>query len=304
MFPNIPRRLSPSRRGTFLQCEQLYDYRYNQHLEPVSYARPLVFGSMGHLFLQYFYSGSTPEAAEAEIMEKVHDADWDAFSLQAFETDLHALRGMAQAYASHYSKDLENYSVCGVEQHIERPPPPGHFFADHGVLDLVFVIKKNDQLWVCDHKFLSQAQEGLIRKLPMDTQVQTYIRLAQHHYQRPVTGVLYNIILKSRKRLKKNQTLGQYQEELYTDYVTDPQKFFLREWVKVTPKHFRDFDKNQRELGQRMIAAHTSNTWVRNIKHCDNYGSCPFLNLCLDGEEAMHFYREKERPNAFDEQKV
>lgn len=298
--------VSISQIREFLTCEQRYKYKYIDYLVPRIYMRALEFGSIGHKFLEEHYKAVQENRTLniIETLDKIKEdrgyTDFDAFTLQKFETDLYMALGMFEAYTEYYAKDKDKWDILLAESMLSLPEKIStRTFL--GKPDLIVREKETGLVWVIDHKFLSQVSEGLIKKLPMDHQVHAYIQMTRHwldtlgHSDWQIRGVIYNVIKKSQRRLKKDQTLAQYQKELHDCYVEEPDQFFTRQHVIVTDHHTRHFNTFMQQVVKDMETRENDGQYKRNIYACDNYGECPYLDLCLSGEMSKHLYKSTAR---------
>ena len=298
--------VSISQIREFLTCEQRYDYRYNQMLSPRIYQRALEFGSIGHKFLEEHYVAlkNKQELSITETLEKIKidrvSQEMDAFTLQKFETDLFMAYGMFQAYTQFYKSDTDKWEIILAEDMLQLPEKiNGLTF--RGKPDLIVRERNSGFVWVIDHKFMAQVSEGLIKKLPMDHQVHAYMQMTRHWLDStdrkdwPIRGVIYNVVKKSQKRLKQKQTLPEFQQELHDTYLETPDEYFLRQHVIVTDHHIRYFNTFMNQVTKDMAVRQEDKQYKRNIYACDNYGECPFMDLCLNGETSVHLYKKTER---------
>lgn len=293
----------------FVTCQKRYQYRYVDGLAPRAYIRALEFGSIGHKFLEEYYKSlrdGTPYDTKA-VAEQIKEArgleGFDAYSMQTFETDVFTACGMIEAYINHYKSDNELYEVLLVEQMLQYSSK----FNDRilrGVPDVILKERKSKFVWIVDHKFLTNITEGLVKKLPLDYQIQAYLKmgkewLAKTHPDLILRGAIYNVVRKPSKKLKKNQTLTEYQHELFEDYSLRPEEFFYRELPIVTDKHIENFDTFLDIVTGDMIEKERTGKYLQNIFACDNYGLCPFIDLCLYGDSSRHLFKEwiRERNN-------
>lgn len=297
---------SVSRMREFLSCEKRYEYKYVMNLAPRTYARALEFGNMGHKFLELYYEhirqGNTPETYDFDGVEKLirterGEEDFDAFSKQAFETDMYALKGMIPSYINYYKEDTKKFEVLLTEL-MMKDDIIYEGITFKGKPDLVVAERSTGYVWVVDHKFLAQVTQGLIRKLPLDYQVHAYLKMMEVYLKtlnRPelkLRGVIYNIVKKSGKRVKKDQSISDYQQELFADYTEKPQEYFFREYVIVTPYQTRNFKDFVLQMAKDMNRKHALGGFKQNVYACDNYGECPYMELCLQGvDEAKHLFK-------------
>lgn len=297
--------VSISQIREFLTCEQRYDYRYNQNLMPRIYQRALEFGTIGHKFLEEHYKaiwqGKPLDIVEtlAKIREERLAEELDAFTLQKFETDLYMALGMFSSYVEYYKSDVEKWEILLAEDMLYLPEKISTK-TFRGKPDLIVREKDTGFVWVIDHKFLTFVTEGLIRKLPMDHQVHAYMKLtrawldATNRKDWPIRGVIYNVIKKSARKLKKEQTLVEFQKELHDVYLETPDEYFTRQYIIVTDHHVRGFDTFMSQVITDMERREVDRAYKRNIYSCDLYGQCAYLDMCLDGQLALHLYKKVE----------
>lgn len=315
IFPFPLERLSISKVKEFLNCQRKYQYRHIDKLVPRMYQRALEFGTVGHKFLELFYTAmSEGKLLEFDINEafdkisKTNQFDgFDAASSQQWNLDLFVIRGMIEAYVQHYRSDENLWEILSVEKDFllgKEGDYGGASFsktAFRGKPDLIVRNKSDGKIWVVDHKFLAQISAGALKKLPMDYQIHAYIKMfnqqleAQGSKER-VAGAIYNIVKKSGKRLKKNQTPSELAREMFDDYTETPSDYFHREYVIVTEHNTKSFDAFIAQASLDMHDKHFTGRFSQNINACDTYGECPYIELCLRGKDAEFLYRKLERP--------
>lgn len=297
---------SVSKLREFLTCEKRYEYKYVDGLLPRTYQRALEFGSIGHKFLEEWYKSIGNDKSPSylyeikdivELVKKERGVeDFDAFSLQQFETDLYTVSGMIQAYTKFYEKDITRWDVLLIEQMLTLDVPFNNWIL-RGMPDLILRDKITKEIWVVDHKFLAQITQGLIKKLPLDYQVHAYLKMTKewmtkNSIEGTLKGVIYNIVRKPSKRQKQGQSLERFQDELFADYLERPDEFFYRENITVTEHHIRNFDKFLDIVTKDLTAKHLSNEFKQNVFACDNYGECAYIQLCLRGKnEASYLFK-------------
>lgn len=299
--PKFPlERLSVSVIKQFLQCERKYQYQFIDHLAPRKYQSALEFGTIGHKFLERFYKTTefSINSFIEELKNKSDYSNFDADSMQKYVLDIFVLSGMIKAYIEYYKLDKNEWDILYVEEDFTL----GHYDGEagnpgfYGKPDLVVREKKTGRIYVIDHKFYSRISDSLLKKLPMDYQLHSYIKMVNIALEKSgsndkVYGAIYNIIQKSGKRLKKNQTIEELAKEMYDDYTTNPQDFFHREYVIITDYNTKNFDKEIEISIDDMHDKHFSGRFRQNTNACDTYGECPFLELCLRGDDARFLYK-------------
>jgi len=279
---------------TFLDCQKKYYWRYKELLSPKRYEQALEFGMIGHYMLSEYYKGRTDFDNIAEgIREDRLKKEISADGRQKFETALYAAKGMVTAYADFYILDKKEWDIVANEKEVQSNYT-GYAFREHGIPDLV--INKADGLFVVDHKFLSMyIPENTLLKLPLDHQAMLYTNLVSQELNLPVQGFIYNVILKSKKRLKKGQTLEQYQQELYNDYIDTPEKYFHRQKLITAGIDRTDFVKSIDMIKHNIRQSEAHETWIQNPSSCNRFGLCPFIYKCTKQPNCDHLYEKRER---------
>lgn len=298
---------SASKIRQFLSCEKKYEYKYVDGLLPRTYQRALEFGSIGHKFLENWYThlkdgGEFNLKAISETIKTDRGLeDFDSFTTQAFETDLYTVHGMIAAYTKFYENDPKQWEILAVEQLIDYAQS---FEGIHlrGIPDLVVKERNSDFVWIIDHKFLAQITQGLLKKLPLDIQVHMYLKMVKQYINKlypelKIRGVIYNIVRKPGIRQKKDESLEAFQLRLFKDYSDRPEEFFFREYVIVTEHNIAMFEEFMTNIAIDMKRKHSTGKFIQNVFACDQYGECPYIELCLRGKEAASYlFKQIERP--------
>jgi hypothetical protein len=303
---SVIERFSPTKLRTFVTCERKYKYQYIDRLAPLIYQRPLEFGSMGHTILEKYYihkqltdDGKESSFSLTDILAEIREAreaiGFSGNTVQFFEQDMAALEGMLIAYVAKYNNFEKDYHILGVEQRILSEQRYAGIQLE-GIIDALWT-DENGKHWVVDHKFMSRINETWVRKMPLDYQTHTYIKLANEWLAAkgldPVRGILFNVIKKPTKRLKQKQSIREYMMEISSDYIERPGEFYHRVPVIVTTQHRADFEEFLNRVSADMLRAHELESFRQNVYQCDVMGVCPFLELCLHGKEALHYYKTR-----------
>lgn len=294
-----------SKLSTYLRCEQLYEYRYMHFLEPKEYIRPLQFGDMGHQILAKYYQCLKDKtffdfnATVQDIVDSKEAEVVGANAMQAFQQDISALRGMIAAYMKFHQAD-QKWNIEGVELTVQaNSDDVPHFngFTPKAILDAL--IEVQGKYWIVEHKFLSRVDSGLIDTLPLNLQVNMYYDLVNRWLKNTgkdgLTGVIFNIVKKPSKRLKKNQTVDAYIKELHDDYLARSGELFVRIPVILTDKWQSDYKQLVAQTTADIVHSERTQKFKRCITQCTSMGRCSFIDLCVHGESAMNGYRKSTR---------
>lgn len=152
MTLTLPLRLSNSSVKTFLRCEQQYDYKYVQELEPKRSALPLKRGTWIHRLLEARYRDGSwkpewkklnSEYAKLWQDEKDYYGDLPEFS-----------KRMMQGYDYHWKDDQKDWNIREVERKVQIPLGKNWVFI--GKIDVE--AENEEGLWLWDHKTFSGQQ--------------------------------------------------------------------------------------------------------------------------------------------------
>lgn len=114
-------------------------------------------------------------------------------------------------------------------------------------------------------------EELLTMTIPHNLQTMMYAICAGLHYKKPINGVVYNVIRKSKHRQRKTETELEFVERVRSEIKLNPKYFFLRWEYPLNQRSFDDFklktfDPNLREfyLWWKSIESNPLDPWVDN----------------------------------------
>lgn len=232
-------------------------YKYMLRRVPARDAQPLSFGRALHSCLESWWLGNIP--------------NFDFLELEPED------QSKIMALMSNYAPPRSDYEVLGVEVDFVAPipkPSGGRKFYKYeltGKIDLI--LRKNNQIWICDHKTTSSEITGFgpfWRALQIDGQMGIYAMVKDAH------GFIYDVIRKPTIKMCGKDD-------------NDPDKYQKRveEWIKTDPYsvyQWREFVKNDNECINDLWATVERirfGRFERNPGSCVNrYGTCEYLDVC------------------------
>ena len=139
-------------------------------------------------------------------------------------------------------------------------------------------------------KTASKVNQGYLDSLKLDKQINSYCWGSRGGKTKHYNKCVYCIFKKPQKRLKKNQTVDEFVEEIAQDCIDRPEMYYA--WLQLSlVKPFVDSVGNSIERMAeilKMIYDGLSkeqlldpNYWPEMETKCSDYSGCEFLPLCL-----------------------
>ena len=154
-------------------------------------------------------------------------------------------------------------------------------------------------------KTASKVNQGYLDSLKLDKQINSYCWANRSSKTKHYSQCAYCIFKKPQKRLKKNQTVDEFVEEIRQDCIDRPEMYYV--WLQLSlVKPFVDSVGNSIERMAeilKMIYDGLSkeqlldpNYWPEMETKCSDYSGCEFLPLCLHPngwEMYLRFYTQR-----------
>lgn len=232
-MPTERLRLSNSSIKAVLRCEQLYEYKYVQELQPKRVALPLKKGSWVHLLLQAKYVDGAWQKVH-EKLTRQFSALWD--EEKEYYGDLPAqTQTIMEGYDWHWRDDAKIWTIKETELPIEVPLGKSWLYV--GKIDVV--AERERELWLWDHKtFRGKAPSSDYRTL--DPQSALYDWAYEKITGRKPAGFLFNYLRTKLptepKLLKKGNGQLSRAAKIDTNYYTLLR--FLKQ-NKLEPQNYR-----------------------------------------------------------------
>ena len=290
---------------TFAHCRKKYYWQYERKLSNRKPSQPLLIGSMVHNELDHFYRslGKYGETGVEESVRRIREEiaklrregqhgwmpnEWDMDMLCKAEA---LTAGIVSGYVAHYEeRDAEKYSILEPES-VFVLPVEGTSWQTTGKIDLLLRMKNSSQHAIMEHKTASSIDTGYVSKIALDKQTLRYIWAARKKYNLNVTTVIYNVILKTKIRQRKNESLGAFIRRVHQEYVLDPAKYFYRETIQPTKSQIESIPADDQLNVLEIERCREQGRYYMNTGHCYAYNStCPFMPLCT-GQGTVEDFR-------------
>lgn len=279
MIGNEQHILTQSSLKKFLACHRKYKFRYIDKLvKKGPKEQPLYFGGAIHDGLKEFHETRQYEPAMDAIKQAIEEAkeDGNKFDLISFLKAEAMLKGYGRQYIT------EEFEVVELEKEfigdVVAPGGgaiPGFRFA--GKVD--GIIKEDDQYYLLEHKTASNLQPGYSDKLWTDLQILLYSIYIEQAMGVTLSGVLYNVLVKTGIKWKDNETLEEYKSRLFVTY-SKPEMFF-RKYIEFNEADYVRVKKDLVDITRDIQRCMMSNRWYRNTQSCYQWNRpCAYFKLC------------------------
>lgn len=304
--------LTCSSLKTFRNCRKNYYLRHEKCLTSAEESVAQYLGSIIHSALEKLYTGRNNEIAN-DIQAAFPGRDMN----DKQRHDWHLAKAMIGGYINHYAN--ESLSVIAVEKEFSAPiinPETGaasRTFIMRGKVDAIVEI--DGENFIMEHKTASSIDSGYIERLPMDWQTMLYAHYIEQSTGLKITGILYNVIAKSkirrgmgetaeefearRARLiaksktgkstakqKVAETDGDFEARLALEY-NNP-NMYHREKLYLRADLMETLVVEIWELTQQILLSRRSGNWYRNTDVCFNYNRpCRYWPICSSNDSQI-----------------
>jgi hypothetical protein len=290
----------------FRNCRKAVDWRYLQQLVPLQRDRNLHFGSLIHECLQSWHAQrDLPEVLDLIdrlCMNRTQDEDQ--------RRDWHLATAMMKGYAARYP--AEEFEVIALEKAFEGPivnPSTGaasRSFKLAGKVD--GILRIGGGFFILEHKTASQVDADYLEKLWTDFQITIYAHYVEQTMGIPITGILYNVLVKAKLQQSKGETEEEFQtrraellaksktgkttakrklpesdeefQQRLAEKYAEPEMFH-REMLYLSRDRFDILRSELWELTQAFLDARRRGVFYQNTAFCFNYQRpCPYFALC------------------------
>lgn len=276
----------------FKTCHKKYKLRFLYWIVPKRKSAALEFGSLMHRLLERYLKCVSlsqdmgePADTNEDFYEKLYTIlnDWFAEDLKSFSADkieTAKLMGLINGYVkTYYKSDIENYEVIDVEK---------EFVADTGINGVKFAgkvdglvrSKKDGAYYIIEHKTAGIMDDDYVNQKQIDSQTMTYAIWLESQLGIEISGVIHDIIMKQKIRLKKGETEDEFCERLKEDVSTEN---FRRITVNLSRDSLHSFKSE-------LLSACEDLKGCKNYYKCTGsclgkYGACEYLPLCIAEEQ-------------------
>jgi hypothetical protein len=309
----------------FRNCRKAVELRYLHHLVPVERDRNLHFGSIIHECLQAWHERRDLE----EVIALIDRLCAQRLQDENQRRDWHLATGMMKAYATRYATD--DFEIVALEKNFEGPiinPATGaasRSFVLSGKVD--GIVRIGGEHFILEHKTAGQLDGDYLEKLWTDFQITIYAHYIEQTMGIPITGILYNVLVKAKLQQGKGETEdeyetrraellaksktgkttakrklpesdGDFQQRLAEKYA-DPE-LFHREMLYLSRDRFEILRSELWELTQAFLDARRRGVFYQNTAFCFNYQRpCAYFPLCRSNgnPNVMENFYQRVAPN-------
>ncbi len=290
----------------FRNCRKAVDWRYLQQLVPLQRDRNLHFGSLIHECLQVWHQRRDVD----EVLATINRLCADRLQNESQRRDWHLATAMMRAYAARYATD--DFEAVALEKNFEGPivnPATGaasRSFVLAGKVD--GIVRIGGEHFILEHKTASQVDGDYLEKLWTDFQITIYAHYIEQMMGIPITGILYNVLVKAKLQQGKGESEEEFQarraellaksktgkttakrklpesdddfQQRLTEKYADPEMFH-REMLYLSRDRFDILRAELWELTQAFLEARRRGIFYQNTAFCFNYQRpCPYFALC------------------------
>lgn len=260
--------ISYSETQAFKTCQKMHEWQYTKGIRPKEKAEALFFGSAIHSALEMLYK-DMPLGAALSALDELDDVN----------------RAKARALITRYHEKYMTMpvDVVAVEQWVKHTFGEDSIFGKQEFIGRVdAIIEQDGRRWIVEHKTATSVDEAYLERVQIDTQSMLYILAAREEFGE-IEGVIYDILIKPAIRLKKAESIEEFEERCLAD--VDGENF-----VRVQQR-FTEYDLEDARLEFRLLcididARKKGMMAYRNTGACNAIGrTCPYLCLCCEKSE-------------------
>lgn len=281
-------------------------WRYFDELVPFERDHSLSFGSIIHECLRLWH-----EKRDAQKVQDYIDRTYASRSQdECLKADWHLASAIMTSYAQRYTE--ESFAVMDLEKKFQGPiinPNTGaasRSFLLAGKVDGIVIM--DGRYYLMEHKTTSQFTGSYLERLWCDFQIILYSWYVERLFKIAISGVIYNIIQKTRLTQSKGENEAEYQarcaeliaksktgktsakrrmpesdEEFRArlmEKYSEPDMFH-REILYLSRDQLGELTVELWELSKSLLDARRRNTFYRNTSYCLQYGRlCAYFPLC------------------------
>lgn len=289
-----PLVLTNSSRSMFLNCQQKYKYAYEELLTPKQGKGFLEVGNIFHkAHEKILFKTPLPEVQSfirAEVKKSRRGFIGDSTK---FEKDSSIIEGMIVGYHKNQGV-LKNAKIPlikgkpAVELPFEIRVTPDVVLM--GKIDAL--VKLDDGYWLVEHKSTGRLDGNYIDKLPINSQITTYLWAMQRFLPKEIAqmlrGVIYNVMGKTQIRRTQKESETQFLDRLIEEYLAPINRskyYFQRKYLRTSAQLER-FHSELLDTAENITRCQKSGRWQQNEFFCTYYGKCEFLQLCVQGRKS------------------
>jgi len=235
--------ITHSMMDTFLTCPHQCYLQYIEGWRSNKFSYALEFGDLFHTMLEKVSEEKTPEAVINEWSHKHKKQSYYSDQINEIATCMDICLATFNKYQPYWAEQDKEIEWVSKEHTFTVLSPVGNIRM-RGKIDGVFNL--GDSLWLFETK-TKGAFNGLDiqTQLYRDSQTLFYSYAAERIYERPVQGILYNVIRRSLLKQGKTETGRKFLERITTDINKRPSHYFHRYRVKLNKEDLKRFREQQ-----------------------------------------------------------
>jgi len=273
---------------------------------PLRRDRNLHFGSIIHECLEAWHQRRDLD----EVLALINRLCANRLQDENQHRDWHLATAMMRAYAVRYAAD--DFEIVALERNFQGPivnPATGaasRSFMLAGKVD--GIVRIGGEYFVLEHKTAGQIDGDYLEKLWTDFQITIYAHYIEQTMGIPITGILYNVLVKAKLQQGKGETEEEFQirraellaksktgkttakrklpesdeefQQRLAEKYADPE-IFHREMLYLSRDRFEVLRAELWELTQAFLEAKRRGIFYQNTAFCFNYQRpCPYFALC------------------------
>jgi hypothetical protein len=324
-------------------CPKKQWFRYELGLVPTTERETtLSFGSLIHACLELWHAPDSfiPDERLSAIRHAINLAYSGRNEDEKQKELWHYATAMMRGYCEKYPAEGEKFNVVAVEKFAHGPIQNprlrrGKSYKTIFALKADGLVEKHDDFmdnstyWLLEHKTAASVDGGYLEKLWTDLQNISYSLYLEQSLGIKITGVIYNILVKTKLKQKMGETEEQFQvryeeqcaknksgkssatrqfpetddefQARLAEFYSQPHAFH-REEILVDETRFDEVRQELWNVTQLYLHMRRQNCWPRNRAACWDYSRrCGYFDVCSakdeDFEQMAEMYLRKETPH-------
>ena len=277
-----------SRLKDWQDCPRKEGYRYRDQIVPTGGSRlALQIGRAVHRGIETWSLDEGMRELDLGYPTSVEEAE-------QMEVTTATVKAMLEGYLTHYQPfEIHNPELeflIGARYPTKKGLRRSNRVMLAGKIDDIAVV--DGQEWLVEYKTAGQIDKTYFDRLYVDSQISFYMMAAKRIGYKPV-GVIYRIIKKPGIRVRKDETIEAFTERLTKDYLVRPDFYFHEARLYRSDDDLEAFEIDLwKEI--RQAEKNASEGFLARHSHaCSNWGSCPYLPLCMGEAGAENMYEER-----------
>lgn len=286
-----------SELSMFSACPQKWDYRYNRRMDkPDHFSFPLMVGTAFHSAMEILYHTGFKKIPVATLQFPTYTIP-SAADIEKAEYWNKVLSQMVIAYAAYWKNQDSTLNIISFEEEVEVNYRTLRL---RGKIDLTLDRKG---IYILDHKTCARITKDFLAGWDFRFQFLFYLWLKHKaDPDLPLKGYGVNLVKKPELRQKVGESLDGFAARCFTDMVSEPEKYFYREWYPIDKKVLHHFETEvlDPKIDVLKLAINGVDAVIKN-KNTDEcqrlgYAPCQFIDLCRHGYSSMkHLYRVRDK---------